>query len=134
TIALLFAGSMLWKFIRKQLNMEEKIKVYNLIPVYRQYLKLKTSFLFATHMSTLIKTGMPIKEILTTLGKQEKLPILSYYTQQMSDELSTGVYTTCLVSHCTFIDSQLASTFHKNVHSHSLAIDLPIYTDHISDE
>src|SRR5699024_203954 len=46
TIALLFAGSMLWKFIRKQLSMEEKIKVYNLIPVYRQYLKLKTSLLF----------------------------------------------------------------------------------------
>src|SRR5699024_272860 len=134
TIALLFAGSMLWKFIRKQLSMEEKIKVYNLIPVYRQYLKLKTSFLFATHMITLIKTGMPIKEILTILGKQEKLPILSYYTQQMSDELSKGVYITSLLSHLTFIDSQLASIFQKNVDSDSLEKDLTIYADYITEE
>jgi len=134
SVALLFTGSLLWKFIQQRLSMEQKIKVYNLIPVYRQYLKLKTSFLFATHMSTLLKTGMPIKEILTILGKQEKLPILSYYAQQMSVELSNGVYITNLLSHLTFIDSQLASIFQKNVDSESLEKDLTIYADYVTEE
>lgn len=132
----LFSGclALLWHFLNWKVKIETKIKLYNAIPFYRHYVKLQTSFLFATHLSTLLKTGMSIKEILNVLAAQKKLPILSYYAEQMTYELSKGVYVTNLLTEMIFIDSQLSSIFQKNVDTNALERDLRAYADYLTEE
>jgi len=124
----------IWRFLNKNININIKLKIYNAIPFYRYYLKNHTSLLFATHLSTLLKTGLPIKEILNILALQEKLPILSHYANQMTTELSKGVYVTSLLSKMTFMDSQLSSIFQKNIDADSLGRDLKAYADYLTEE
>src|SRR5699024_10652625 len=82
----------LWHCNRQKVSIQTQLKVYNLILIYRTYLRLQTSFLLATHLITLLKTGMPIKEILTILSQQKNVPIIAHYPRLMADELRRGVY------------------------------------------
>lgn len=133
-LVFMITGSLIWKSLRKKLDIKQRMKVYSRIPILRHYLKLQTSLLFATHMSTLLKTGMPIKEILTVLGKQKRLPILSYYAHKMAEQLSTGMYITNLLTQLPFLDEQLSHIFQKNADADSLARDLTAYADYITEE
>lgn len=127
-------GTLVWKRFDKKIGIQTKIKIYNIIPFFRHYMKLQTSLLFATHMGTLLKTGMPINEILTMLEQQKKLPILSFYAKQMTLKLSQGIYITHLLTQLTFIDPQLSVIFQKNVDNQSLERDLTTYADYLTEE
>src|SRR5690625_7623147 len=62
----------LWWIVRKKdMKIESKIKIYQVIPIYRNYLKMQTSFQFATHLSSLLQTGMPMKDILDYMTQQK---------------------------------------------------------------
>lgn len=126
--------TILWHFFKPKIKIETKLKIYKAIPFYRYYIKTHTSLLFATHLSTLLKTGMPIKEILHVLATQNKLQILSYYANKMITELSRGMYVTNLLTKMTFIDTQLSSIFQKNVDSDALGRDLIAYADYLTED
>lgn len=123
-----------WYLIKDRLTIQEKLKIYNRIPIYRTILTIQTSFLFSTHLSSLLKTGLPIKNILTILANQEKLPILSYYATRLTDELSQGIYINTLLEKLDFITPQLSVIFQKNVDSKALERDLSIYAEHLTEE
>lgn len=126
--------AILWYVMKIKLTIEQKLKVYNRIPIYRTFLTIQTSFLFATHLSSLLKTGLPIKNILTILADQEKLPILSYYASRLTDELSQGIYINTLLTKLDFITPQLSIIFQKNADSDALEKDLSVYAEHLTEE
>ncbi|SDQ50577.1 competence-related pilin export protein ComGB [Virgibacillus subterraneus] len=119
----------LWQVIKHKVSIENQIKFYRLIPIYHQYKRMQTSFLFATHVSSLLKTGMSIKQILFNLSQQRKQPILSYFALLMTEELSNGVYITNLLANLPLLDKQLSTIFQKNADVNALEKDLTIYAE-----
>ncbi|MFS0672801.1 competence type IV pilus assembly protein ComGB [Ornithinibacillus sp. 179-J 7C1 HS] len=124
----------LWTHMKPKTPVELQIKLYNMLPIYRGYVKLNTSFLFSTHVETLLKTGLPIKDVLTILSKQTKLPLLSYYATQLINGLNQGFPISLIMEQLTFLSPQLTSIFQKNSNSESLEKDLATYSTFLIDE
>ncbi len=131
---MVFACALFWQFNKRKIKIDKQIKFYNALPIYRKFLKLQTSFLIATHISTLLKTGMSIKEILHHLAKQEKLPIIAHYSNLMIEELSKGYPISSLLSQFSFLDKQIATIFQKNANMDALEKDLTIYAEMLTEE
>ncbi|WP_087971667.1 competence type IV pilus assembly protein ComGB [Oceanobacillus rekensis] len=129
-----FSLVVVWTLTKHKLPIENQIKVYSATPVYRKFLKLQTSYLFAAHFSSLLKTGMSFREILHHMSNQQKLPIIAYYASQMTTELSKGLHISSLLTVFTFMENQLTSIFRKNVDAHSLEKDLNIYSELLMEE
>src|SRR5690606_18162351 len=71
----------IWVFIERKVSIQNKLRLYKNIPIYKNYVTMQTSYFFATHFSSLLKTGMSYKEILEHMANQQKLPIISYYAK-----------------------------------------------------
>lgn len=124
----------LWKMYRNKISIETQIAVYKFLPVYRGYKRLQTSFLFATHFSSLLKTGISIKDILSIMSNQTQLPIISYYAVLMTGELNKGNLLNHLLSQAILFENQIAHIFQKNADSHALEKDLTAYAGILTDE
>ncbi|MGJ9456956.1 competence type IV pilus assembly protein ComGB [Oceanobacillus sp. CF4.6] len=138
TVSLLCAAFVIavviWNLTKHRLPIEKQIKVYRAIPIYRRFLKLQTSFHFAAHFSSLLKTGMSFREILQHMSKQQKLPIIAYYANQMTTELSRGLHIASLLTVFSFMENQLTAIFRKNADMHALEKDLTIYSELLMEE
>lgn len=119
---------------KRKIPIQKQIKLYNVIPIYRKFLTLQTSFQFSIHLSTQLKTGMSIKEILAHMSQQKKLPIIAYYTSLMMTELSNGYPLSNLLSQLSFFENQLTLIFQKNSDNLALERDLAAYADMLTDE
>ncbi|RYG74680.1 chromosome partitioning protein ParA [Lentibacillus lipolyticus] len=122
-------GFVLWRIYKDKISMDKQIKVYSKIPVYRRYKETQTSFLFAVHISSLLMSGLSIKEILTSMSTQKKQPILAYYASLLTNELSRGIYITNILANLPLIDKQLAVIFQKHTDVKALEKDLSIYSE-----
>lgn len=125
---------LVWHVKKQKINIKTQIKLYRFIPIYRKYLCLQTSFQFATHLSTQLKTGMSLKEVLHNMSKQTKMPVIAYYTSLMTIELNKGFQLPSLLSQLTFFETQLTEIFQKNTNNHSLEKDLATYADLLTEE
>lgn len=133
-ILLLIAFYLIWHLNKRRFPIQAQIKLYGAIPIYRKFLRLQTSFQFSIHLSTQLKTGMSIKEILDNMSQQKKLPIIAYYTSLMTTELGNGFPLTSLLSQLTFFEKQLTIIFQKNTDSFALERDLVAYADMLTEE
>lgn len=134
SIVIIVISLVVWKFIRDKVSIESQLKLYRKIPVYRNYKRIQTSFLFATHFSSLLKTGISIKDILTIMSNQKQLPILSYYSVLMTNELNSGKHISYLLSQTYFLEKQIAHVFQKNADAYALEKDLTVYAGMITEE
>jgi len=119
----------IWQVYKKYVPIHQQIKFYHSIPIYRTFISLQTSYHFAVHLSSLLKTGMPIKDILKTMSQQKKLPIIAYYASLMTSQLTQGYYVSSLLEQLPLIKKQLAYIFQKNTDMNALEKDLSIYTE-----
>ncbi|WP_099158493.1 competence type IV pilus assembly protein ComGB [Virgibacillus ndiopensis] len=133
-IILAIVGGGFWQLHKHKISIHKQIKVYSSIPIYRKYKQIQTSFLFATHFSSLLKTGIPIKEILTIMSQQTKLPILSYYSKLMTAELQKGLQLSSLLSQFQLLEKQVAMIFQKNADINALEKDLSVYAELVTEE
>lgn len=123
------SGFFLMKYFKKSIPIEKQIVIYTKIPILRNYLQVQNSFLFATHVSSLLKTGLSLKDILEHIRHQKKLRILSYYAFLMTHELSNGKQITTLLTELKLLDNQLSRIFEKNADAHALEKDLATYAE-----
>lgn len=123
-----------WHFIKKRLTIETQLKIYNRIPFLRTALTVQTTFLLATHMSMLLKTGMPLKKVLKKLATQQKLPVIAYYSSLMRNELINGLHFINLLRHLPFIDRPFANLFQKTNDQFQLEKDLSTYANILAEE
>ncbi|GAA0443467.1 hypothetical protein GCM10008983_20870 [Lentibacillus halophilus] len=118
-----------WRFSRNRINISKRINIYNRIPIYRQYKQTQISFLFAVHISSLLMSGLSMKDILINMARQKKQPILAHYASLLTDELSRGIYMTHLLTQLPLIDKQLSSIFQRHTDVKALEKDLSIYSE-----
>ncbi|MFZ3577853.1 competence type IV pilus assembly protein ComGB [Virgibacillus sp. DJP39] len=124
----------IWKFIKEKISIHHQLKLYRHLPVYRHYKRIETSYLFATHFSSLLKTGISIKDILTIMSNQTQLPVISYYANLLIDELNQGKHINHLLSQVYLLEKQIAYIFQKNANAHELEKDLTVYAGIITEE
>lgn len=124
----------LWRKYKDRIGIDQQINLYRFIPIYYPLLRLYTSFQFSTHLSTLLKTGMPFKDVLTNMSNQNKLPIVAYYSSLMTRELSKGLQILPLMSQLTLIEQQLTGIFQENTDMDALERDLTAYSDLLTEE
>lgn len=126
-IFLILLCRIIWQYLKLKVPIETQLIFLKLLPFYRSYLKLNTSFLFATHISSLLKSGLSIKDVLAILEKQSRLPLLSYYSSLLTKGLNQGIPISFVITNLFFINSQLAKLFQKNANTELLEKDLTIY-------
>ncbi|MFD2045995.1 competence type IV pilus assembly protein ComGB [Ornithinibacillus salinisoli] len=132
---LILVGLLLfWRRKKHSIPIEKRIRIYQAIPFYKYYLKMQTSFLFATHLSSLLSTGMSIKDIFTILSQQQKLPIISFYAKNIVLELSKGSQIIQVLTPLPLLEKQLIIIFQKNTDAYSLEKDLSIYAQLLTEE
>lgn len=119
---------------KKKLTIDFQEKVYQLIPIYRNYLKKQTSFQFSTHLSALLQTGMPLKDILYYMTQQTKLPVISYYSSLMLNTLNRGLAITQVLPNLYFMERQITDIFMNNSDKSSLEKDLSAFAKMTLDE
>ncbi|WP_404453000.1 type II secretion system F family protein [Virgibacillus necropolis] len=134
SIIVICVSLIIWKIISHKISVQRQIRLYRHIPIYRSYKRIQTSFLFATHFSSLLKTGISIKDILTIMSNQTQLPILSYYSMLMTSELNKGNHINHLLSQAFLLEEQIAHIFQKNADTHALEQDLKVYAGIITEE
>lgn len=122
-----------WHFYKRTMPIERQIILYEKIPIYRTFLKMQTSYYFATHFSMFLKTGMPLKDVLTHISGQEKMPILSHYANLMMMQLQNGIYIDNLLPNLFFIEPQIAVIFQKNNNTAALEKDLSMFADFLAE-
>lgn len=122
-------GAVIWIFLRNNISLETKMTLYSRIPLYRSYIKRQTSFHFAALYSSLLQTGMPMKELLHYMSRQTKLPIISYYAKQMQLEYFRGRSVQGLLTTMDFLDKHLTDILSSNMDAANLAKDLAIYAE-----
>ncbi len=122
-------GFLLWRLNKEKISIDKRIKVYSMIPIYRRYKQTQISFLFAVHISSLLMSGLSIKEILSSLSRQKKQPILAYYASLLTNELSRGIYVTNLLARLPLLDKQLSVIFQKHSDVKALEKDLSVYSE-----
>ncbi|WP_068671895.1 competence type IV pilus assembly protein ComGB [Oceanobacillus sp. Castelsardo] len=119
----------IWYFIQQKLSIQKQVNIYLRIPLYRYYMKMQTSYFFASHFSSLLKTGMSFKEILQHMADQPKLPIISYYSTLISNELSQGIHLSYVLSQLHLLDKNLISIFQQDTDMDALEMDLSVYAE-----
>ncbi len=124
----------IWKWKNKHLSTPLRIQLYQKIPFYRSYVKLRTSHQLATHMATLFQSGLTIKEILEYLQQQQKLPIISHYAAELQRQLHAGFHLTDIFSHLYFIEPYLSQIFQHHKDQQSIAKDLAVYAKLVTEE
>lgn len=122
-----------WYFYRRKVPVEQQLKIYSKIPVLRDFIKMQTSFYFATHVSMFLQTGMSMNHLLKFMEEQNELPIISHYSSAMRKHLSNGYALNELLLSLPFIDSQLAILFQRNNEQNALGKDLHAYSDMVSE-
>lgn len=132
-IGLVLILSVFWYFYKQHVDIKYQIAIYKKIPLYRSFLTMQTSYYFATHLSMFLKAGMPMKEILENISKQNKLPILAYYGQLMIEQLKNGVYIDALLKKLPLFENQLGNIFQKNNNIEALEQDLSAFAQFISE-
>lgn len=122
-----------WKKINTKLSIEKQLQLYSYIPILRDYVRLQTSFYFATYTSLFLKTGLSMKQVIEHMKEQKEFPILQYYASIMLQHLSKGYYLDSLLQSLPFFDRQLATIFQKHNHVDSLQKDLATYADFVAE-
>lgn len=134
SVVVLVITLIIWKFVKEKVTIENQLIIYQKIPFYRNYKRVQTSFLFATHFSSLLKTGISIKDILTIMSNQTQLPILSYYSVLMTNELNSGKHISYMLSQTYLLEKQIGHIFQKNADTQALQKDLTMYASMITEE
>lgn len=123
-----------WHFNKNKLTIKRQINIFNKIPVYRTFISLQVSFQFSMYLSTMLRSGMPLREVLASMAEQKKQPIISYYAALMTKELSLGLGLTSLLLKFHFLDERISLIFRKNTDIKALEKDLSVYADLLTDE
>ncbi len=123
-----------WKIMKEKLPLETQIDFYTRTPLLRHYVRMQTSFYFATYVGLFLKTGLSMKQIIEHLEKQEEFPIIRHYASVMLQHLNKGQYLDTLLHSFPLIDPQLADLFKKHNHIEELEKDLAAFADFLAEE
>ncbi|MCP3025699.1 competence type IV pilus assembly protein ComGB [Halobacillus sp. A5] len=110
-------------------SIEQKLAIYEKLPLLRAYKKFTLSFFFATHLSSLLMAGLPLKDALKVISSQSKYPELSYYGNQIQKQLENGYSLSSAIHECPLFRAELTAVFHQTNDLKTLASELQMLAE-----
>lgn len=117
--------------VKKQLPTESKIRLIKGIPVYRKYKQMQTTYLLVTHLSSLLKSGLTIKDSLDVVKSEQKTGLIHYYATLISDHLAHGYNYSTILPQCQLLQDELTQIMSKDRNQNQLQHELTIYAEHL---
>lgn len=118
-----------WKVKSKHLSTSKVILLYTKIPLLNQIVRTHTTYLFTYHFSSLLKSGMLLKNGLIVISKQSHFRILQHNAIQIYDHLEKGGSLSNAVLQCELFHRDLAKIIHHNETDGRLQEDLEVYAE-----
>ncbi|SEB12515.1 competence protein ComGB [Thalassobacillus cyri] len=122
-----------WKIRKSSISLERQLLMYDKIPLLSDYHKLKTTFLFATHLHSILSTGVSMKEALHIMSNQSHYPLLSHQADIILDHLEQGATLAQAIHQCQMFRPELTTIFHKTSDLTTLTRDLAMLSEMLTD-
>lgn len=119
------------KYLKDKVTIETKLKVFQVIPLLKQYKTLEISFYFSTHLSSLLKTGLNFKNALSILQSERNEPITSFYASTIIDHLVQGFHLETILPSCELLKREMSRIMQKDRNTSQIAEDLQLYAEHL---
>ncbi|MFC7320866.1 competence type IV pilus assembly protein ComGB [Halobacillus campisalis] len=120
--------------VKHKITLQQMLTLYEKIPLLKHYKMFSLTFLFSTHLSSLLAAGLPLKNALTLISEQSRYPFLSYYGKRMLSHLSDGQSLASSLNECTLLRSELTSIFHHTNDLRALGEELNVLSELLIDQ
>lgn len=125
---------LIWTLTKHKYSITKKIYIYQKLPIARYYIRSYFTFLFAIHLSALLKSGLSLKDSIKIIQNQKQQPILSYYSGFLLRELTAGRSIADAIPFCRLFKTDLATLFQKHSNTTLLKKDLTMYGHYLLDD
>ncbi|KHE70703.1 hypothetical protein LD39_11240 [Halobacillus sp. BBL2006] len=124
----ILAISIAYPFIVPRLPLQKKMKLYQKVYVLNYYHSFHLSYLFTTHLHSLLKAGLTLKQSLEIMSQHKKYQLLSHYSQQILLQLEEGVTMGQAMHSCPLLRKELTTLFHHTNDAEALKNELEMLT------
>ncbi|MYL71904.1 hypothetical protein GLW00_13635 [Halobacillus litoralis] len=107
--AILFMAIMI---ILPRMPFKKKLAFYERISILKMYQSYSVSFLFTTHLHSLLQAGLPLKDAIEMINGNENYELLSHYCNELLIELSNGKTFAQAIYSCPLFRPELTNIFH----------------------
>ncbi|UOQ93723.1 type II secretion system F family protein [Halobacillus shinanisalinarum] len=129
-IILLFA----FRLYLPKLSIEQTLSIYERTPVIKGYQTFTISFLFATHLSSLLRAGLSLKQALEMMAEQTKYNVLTHYAKTILEKLNEGALLGQSLHSCTLLRGELTAIFHHTNDLDTLSLELHVLSELLIDQ
>ncbi|WP_406944385.1 type II secretion system F family protein [Halobacillus sp. SY10] len=98
--------------ILPRMTLKKKLSLYERVSLLKLYHSYSVSFLFTTHLHSLLQAGLPLKEAIEMIHGHKKYVLLSHYCKQLLHELSNGKTVAQAIYSCPLFRPELTNIFH----------------------
>ncbi|GAA0482283.1 hypothetical protein GCM10008986_03940 [Salinibacillus aidingensis] len=127
TCLIILLISAIWSVIKSKLSTDLKIRLYAYIPLVRKIKSLETSFLFSFHFSSLLQSGLSVKNALQIISEQTHLPVLKRYSVMLMRSVYAGQPLHSAVEKFPLVEKELGLIFKRSMQDGTLEKDLDNY-------
>ncbi|WP_245711563.1 type II secretion system F family protein [Gracilibacillus ureilyticus] len=121
----------LYPYLKKHLTIEQKINITVKLPFWCKYKKMQLTFLFTTHLASLLHSGLNIKECLQVLRESNIDPVITHYVKMMDLHLNKGFSANSILPIFQLFEKDLQSIMQKDHNVIQLTEELHLFSDHL---
>ncbi|MBB6454256.1 competence protein ComGB [Salirhabdus euzebyi] len=125
--------TLFWKYFNINISPSLKIKIYSKTPIVNKLKSLESTYLFSYHFSSLLDSGISIKNALQIMSEQQHLPIIKEYSISFIQTIYKGDSIKETIEDFTLLENEVGIIFERNLHDGTLAKDLRNYADILVD-
>ncbi|MFC4404227.1 type II secretion system F family protein [Gracilibacillus xinjiangensis] len=113
------------------ISIKQRIKITISLPYWKRYKRMQLTFLFTTHLASLMQSGLNIKECLKVLHESNIHPIITYYVELFDLHLNKGYEANSILPVFQLFEKDLQSIMQKDRNARQLTEELNLYSEHL---
>lgn len=128
-IIVVIGFTIFWFIYKRNITIHKLKRIYTNIPFVHHFMTLKTSYQFAVHLSSLLKTGLSPVKVLEIIANQKEVPIVAHTAKLAIEKLLRGFSLSESIESLPLIDEQFSYILRKNPNMETLEADLNMYVE-----
>ncbi|WP_018933838.1 competence type IV pilus assembly protein ComGB [Gracilibacillus lacisalsi] len=117
--------------MKQMLSIESKVQLITRVPIYNKYKRMQITYLFVTHLSSMLTSGLTIKDSLEVIKSEQKADFIYYYASLINDHLAQGYDYSTILPQCQLLQGQLSQIMSKDRNQDQLQKELHLYAEHL---
>ncbi|MGR9049384.1 type II secretion system F family protein [Halobacillus faecis] len=119
--------------ILPRMSLKKKLSLYEKVSLLKLYHSYSVSFLFTTHLHSLLQAGLPLKDAIEMINGNKNYELLSYYCNELLQELSNGKTFAQAIYSCPLFRPELTNIFHHTNDIEALKDELELLAEFLMD-